>query len=528
MEEQNIIIKDWRYIDASFGLVYPNIYSIGMASYSIRLLYSLINDYEELVCERIFLPEKLQFPASKDYHSNDTLRSIETGRSPHEFDILGFSMQFENDFRNILWCLEKANIPILRESRLKKRREKGLEYPLIIGGGPVSTSNPQPLSKIFDTFVIGDFEPNLLNFFNLFLDYKASNLKFNELLRNLAKIEGFYVPSIKSKVKRRIIKNLDESPIPVYQLIARSENKKRSLSESFFLEVNRGCPFNCKFCISSYHNKPFRNRTFENIEKTLKQAIEFTNFKRISLIGSCISSHPQFYDICKLIIENKKEISIPSIRIDHLTPKIIDILARGGIKTITIAPETGSEQLRYKLGKKISDDMIYNSINLIRKSKIENIKMYFLIGLPSETENDVKDTIKMIKWLDKLGFGKDSLRISINPMVPKLNTPYERSIKYYLSENKEIMLSRFERLKNELMGLSSIKLRLGNVSDLMKQARLQALLSLGDEKVSQILIKYYQKGATYGALKSVKNQLDFSINKYFLKIKNGYSPWKWE
>jgi radical SAM superfamily enzyme YgiQ (UPF0313 family) len=528
MQEQNIIIKDWRRIDVSFGLVYPNIYSVAMASYSVRLLYSLINAYENLACERIFLPDKLRYPASKDYHSEDTIRSIETGRHPQEFDVLGFSIQFENDFRNILWLLNKANIPLLSEERLKTRKTNQLEFPVIIGGGPVSTSNPKPLSRIFDGFVIGDFEPNLANFFEVILNYKEESLDFEKLMQNLADIQGFYVPFLKNKPNRMVIKNLDKSLIPRYQLIAKNSSQKRTLVNSYFLEINRGCPFNCKFCISSYHNRPFRNRSYENIKTTLEEAVDYTDFNRVSLIGSCVSAHPRFNDICELIIRKGKELSIPSIRIEHLTDNIIEILARGNIKTITIAPETGSEKLRFALGKQISDQQIYERINLIKDSNIKNIKMYFLIGLPAETEDDIKRTIEMIKRFDKLGFNKNSLRISFNPMIPKLNTPYQKEVSYYVDKNENLLSFRLNKIKKELEGLKSIKLKIGKSGELIRQARLQTLFSLGDEKVSEILIDYYKKGATYGALKNIQNQQDYSINAYLLKVQNCYSPWDWK
>ena len=161
MNRENVIIKDWRDIDLSFGLVYPNTYKIGMSSYSIRLLYFLINSYDNVVCERIFLPDNVTFPASKDYSSENTLRSIENKVHPKEFDILGFSFQFENDFKNILWILEKAGIPLTHAERKNELIKRNVNYPIIIGGGPVITSNPMPLSKIFDFCFIGDVEMKL-------------------------------------------------------------------------------------------------------------------------------------------------------------------------------------------------------------------------------------------------------------------------------------------------------------------------------------------------------------------------------
>jgi len=182
MVSENLIIKDWRTIDYSFGLIYPNIYKIGMSSYSIRLLYHLINNYENIACERIFLPEKIKFPASKDFSSEGILRSIENKIRPQDFDILGFSIHFENDFKNVLWILDKSRIPLTFQRRQDLRNKKGENFPLIIGGGPVITSNPLPFSKIFDLFFIGDAEPNIDQFFNVFKEFKYQKISYQEFL----------------------------------------------------------------------------------------------------------------------------------------------------------------------------------------------------------------------------------------------------------------------------------------------------------------------------------------------------------
>jgi radical SAM superfamily enzyme YgiQ (UPF0313 family) len=525
-EEINTIIKDWRTIDISFGLIYPNIYSIGMSSYSIRLLYSLINSYQNIACERIFLPEKLNYPATKDYKPHYTIRSIENGILPQNFDILGFSIHYENDFRNIMWLLDKCNIPLSYNKRREEIKKNEREYPLVIGGGPAVTSNPQPLSKLFDVFFIGDAEPVLEKFFQLFLNYKTNNLGFNQFLRDLIELDGLYIPHLKNKVKRQVVENLDDSLIHTYQLIPNSKSVKGSFGQSFFIEVNRGCPFQCKFCLSSHHNSPFRNRSFEKIRNIIDKAVSVFEFDKISLIGSCVSSHLDFYEICEYVLEKGKRLLIPSIRIDHLTEQLIDIFEKAGIKTLTIAPEAGSEKLRYSIGKKISDEKIFQKVQMINISEIKNIKLYFLIGLPSETEEDIEKMISMIIKFNELGFNKNSLRVSINPMIPKLNTPYQTEIDFFLEENLPILRKKFKRIKNELEHLKAVKLNIGNITNLLKTARLQTLFSLGNEDVSEILIDYYRNGATFGALRRVINQRKFSIENYLLCIKKRYSPWK--
>ncbi|TXT59649.1 MAG: hypothetical protein BAJALOKI1v1_1390006 [Promethearchaeota archaeon] len=523
--EINVIKKDWRTIDLSVGLIYPNIYMLGISSYSIRLLYSIINSYENVACERIFLPEHMRFPASKDITPEHYIRSIENGIHPIEFDILGFSIHFENDFRNILWLLEKSNIPLSREERMKRRENKKEYYPLIIGGGPVATSNPLPLNSIFDVFFLGDAEPLLEEFFQLFLTFKGENLSFEQLLIQLSAIEGLYIPILNNIPKRKVLFDLDEFEIPPFQLITSTKNTTGGFEESFFIEVNRGCPFECKFCISSFHNRPFRNHSFESITTTLNTAVNNFEFPKVSLIGSCVSAHPEFFQICQLVLEKHKKLAVPSIRIDHITQNILNILGEAQLKTITIAPEAGSEFLRYTLGKKVSDNLIFQKLKEIKNSSIKNVKMYFLIGLPEETEDDIESLITMIKRCDEFAFQKNALRININPMVPKMNTPFQKNVFFFKKKNQVILKERFHKIKKALGPLKSVRLKIGDINTLINNAYMQTLFSLGDRKLSKVLIDYYRQGATYGVLKRVMAQSSLSGDLYLSKIEEGYTPW---
>jgi len=527
MITENIIIKDWRKIDLSFGLIYPNIYRIGMSSYSIRLLYYLINSYDNIACERIFLPEniKLRFPASKDYSSKNILRSIENKVLPIDFDILGFSIHFENDFKNILWILEKADIPLTSQERQTSVVQRKKHLPIIIGGGPVVTSNPMPFSKLFDVLFIGDSEPNLKLFFNIILDLKNNKITHDEFLEKVMKIEGIFIPTLRNKVRRAVLKNLNDSPNPIFQLMSKSSEERHIFEENFFVEVNRGCPYQCKFCISSFHNSPFRNRTLENIINILEGGIKYSKFETISLIGSCVSSHPKFEQICEFIINTGKRLTIPAIRIEHLNRELIQLLEKGNIKTITVAPETGSENLRYALGKKISNEKILSILTQIKDSRIKNLKLYFLMGLPNETDSNIHDIIIFLEKINRLGFEKNSLRINVNPFIPKLNTPYEKEINFYLEKNINGLVEKYKVLERELKKFSSIKLKFKNYKMIIKNARLQTMISLGNQKISDLLLNYYYNGANFGALQKAEKDMKFSMTEYLLKIKECYSPW---
>ncbi|MFX1569517.1 MAG: B12-binding domain-containing radical SAM protein [Promethearchaeota archaeon] len=527
MLTENIIIKDWRKIEFSFGLVYPNKIKLGMSSYSIRLLYYLINSFKYIACERIFLPNdlSLRFPASKDHASINVLRSLENKILPNEFDILGFSIHFENDFKNVLWILDKAEVPLTTLERQERIIKDDSKYPLLIAGGPAVTSNPIPFSKFFDILFIGDSEQNLPIFFDLFQNYIDKKITYKEFLKRAKNIEGLFIPILENKVIRATLKNLDDSPTPIFQLISSFPHKKPIFESNFFLEINRGCPFQCKFCISSFHNYPFRNKSYENIINSLQESIHYSNYETISLIGSCVSSHPKFKQICEYIIDMGKRLTIPSIRVEHLTEEIIKVFEKAEIKTITIAPEAGSEKLRYALGKKISNEKIISVLTLIKNSQIKNVKFYFLIGLPGESEKDIEAIVNLLELIDQIGFPKNSLRINVNPFIPKLNTPYEKEISSFLDDKISEYQRKYQRLEQELRKISSIKLKFRNFKSIIKNARLQTLISLGNQEVSNLLFEYYNNGATFVNLQKAEKDLNFSLNNYLLKIKECYSPW---
>ncbi len=526
MRNENLIVKDWSKIDLTFGLIYPNIYKLGMSSYSIRLLYSMLNSYEEVACELLFLPEKIKYPAARDLTPLTSLRSLENELLPMEFDILGFSVPFENDYRNILWILEKANIPLKQQERHEKNQQKDHPFPLVIAGGPAITSNPKPLSNFLDFAFIGDAEPNLGLFLEKYKSFKQNLYTYDDFKKEAIKIPGIFAPSIRNPVQRSILRNLDESFNPIIQIGAKLSNDDGVFKNNFFLEVSRGCPFQCKFCISSHHGTPFRNKSYDTIIKTIEEGIKSSDFETISLIGSCVSSHPKFREICEYIVSKGKRLSIPSIRIEHVTQEILQILREGGVKTLTIAPETGTDQLRYQIGKKISNEVIKATLKLVKESGIKNVKFYFLIGLPGETKDDTNEIVNLIKFIDSIGFNKGALRININPFVPKLNTPYEKEIEFYLEKNLSLLKEKLEFIHQNLKKVASIKFKIHDIQNEIKNARLQTLLSLGDKETSDILLKYYQYGANFGALRKAESELKYSFDGYLIKIKSCYNPWK--
>ena len=522
MQKNHIQIDRKKRI--SFGLVYPNRLKIMLSSYTIRFLFHYLNDKLEVFCDRFSLPEKYVFPAYKDVQPISDLRSFDRNLNVHEFDILGFTIQYENDYRNVLWFLDKAGIPLRFQER-HESQDQAISYPILIAGGPVITSNPLPFSNIFDACFIGDSENNLPTFLDQYNQFRNQNYNLEKFLNSLKDVNGIYIPSLKNKVSREVLSNLDKSPIPYNQISQRVEYGR--FENNFFLEVNRGCPYKCKFCLSSYHNFPFRNRSYQNIIDCIENSLMNSQFDKVSLIGSCSSSHPQFSKICNYILDKGKKLSIPSIRLEHITPEIIKICEKAGIKTITIAPEAGGDILRSQLGKTFSNDEIIKKAILIRNSSIRNIKFYFLIGLPDESDENISEIVNLIKKIGELDFPNNSLRVNINPFIPKLNTPYEFHTTYFTREKLKILKSRLDFLITSLNRLSYVKLKVKNSKELVNQARLQTLISLGNEKIAELLIEYYRLGANLGSLRRAENNFDISIDDYFIKINSGFKPWKY-
>jgi radical SAM superfamily enzyme YgiQ (UPF0313 family) len=508
----------------SLGLVYPNRLKIMLSSYTIRFLFHYLNDKLEVFCDRFSLPEKYTFPAYRDAQPLNNLRSFDHNLNAREFDILGFSIHYENDYRNTLWFLDKVGIPLKFEER-HKARNQGMSPPILIAGGPVITSNPLPFSNIFDACFIGDSENNLPIFLDHFNQFIYQNINLEKFLNSLKEVKGIYIPSLKNEVSREVLSNLDKSPIPYNQISQKIGEGQ--FENNFFLEVNRGCPYKCKFCLSSYHNSPFRNRSYQNIIDCIENSLVKSQFDKISLIGSCASSHPQFSKICNYILEKGKNFSIPSIRLEHITPEIIKICEKAGIKTITIAPETGGDLLRSQVGKVFSNNDIIKKATLIRNSSIRNIKLYFLIGLPGESDKDISEFVNLIKKIGELDFPNNSLRVNINPFIPKLNTPYEFQTTYFIRDKLKILKSRLNSLIESLKNLQYVKLKIQKPKEIVNQARLQTLISVGDEEIAKLLLEYYRLGANLGSLRRAEKNLNISIDDYLSKINSGFKPWKY-
>ncbi len=491
-KERGTIRKKWGG-KITVCLLYPNSYHVGMSNLGFQTLYRILNAQDDVICERAFLPDP---EALELYRNTQTpLFSLESQKPLSSFDILAFSISFENDFLNVLTLLELAHLPL--ESRLREGR-----YPWVIGGGVAVFLNPEPVSEFFDLFILGEAEEVLEEFLEVWrqTSFDKRGGKKDDVLVNLSRVEGVYVPKFYQviygedgkitamepdsrfprRVKRRWVPKLDQFPTQSTLFTPDTEFRDMAL-----VEMNRGCPRGCRFCAACFVYYPFRNRSLSLLESVSKEAL--LGEHRIGLTGTAVSDHPQLLPLCQSILSQQGEISLSSLRVDAVTPPLVQCLKDGKERTVAIAPEAGSERLRRMVKKGYGEEEILKSVDTLVENGVSQIKCYFLIGLPAETDDDVKDILSLARRVrhhilsgQKDGRKRWRLVLSVNPFIPKPATPFQWAPLEDIGELKKKLKMIQKGIQREA-GMEMIH-------DLPKWAYVQALLSRGDRRVGKILM----------------------------------------
>ncbi len=516
-KEKGTVRKSWGS-KFSICLIYPNSYHVGMSNLGFQTLYHLLNLEEDIVCERAFLPapEDLQ-----EHHQTRTpLFSLESQRPLSEFDILAFSISFENDFLNILSILDLARVPI-------ESRHRGRGNPLVMAGGVSVFLNPEPLSQFFDLFILGEAEEVIGEFLEAYRLHFSGRQKKDDLLKKLVEIEGVYIPKFYQvtyqedgrieamdpqpgfppKVKRRWVREIDRFSTRSTLFTPDTELRRMAL-----VEVNRGCPRGCRFCAACFVYHPFRSRSLPVLESLSKEGLSEEH--RIGLTGTAVSDYPHLVPLCENILLKRGGISLASLRVDAISDPLAQCLRESEIQSVSIAPEAGTERLRKVLRKGYTEEEILKSVDILVEHGLLQIKCYFLIGLPSETDEDVKAILDLARQIRhrilskrKGEKGRWNIVLSVNPFIPKPATPFQWLPLEEVGELKR----KLKMIQRGLKGERGIEM----IHDLPKWAYIQTLFSKGDRKVGKILMAAHQSQGDWSrALRETNFNPDFYVYRW--------------
>ncbi len=451
--EEGTVIKDWggRY---PFALIYPNSYFIGMSNLGIQYIYGLLNARNDMVCERVFWG-----------NDGTPLLSLESSRPMMDYACLAFSFSYELDYLNLPLILRASGVPLYS-------RDRNESHPFIIAGGPCITANPQPVLPFLDVLCIGEAEVIL----PALIPILSTEQPRSEKLKLLSGVPGAWVPGygIAHKVKRQWQPKLDKSPVHSTVLTHDTE-----LGELFLIEVERGCSGHCSFCLVSCAFFPLRFHPLDSLLEQARNGMRFRN--RIGLVGPVVTDHPQIEELLAGLLALGAGFSLSSLRLKKLSPSVLDLMLLGGTHSLSLAPEAGSQRLRAAIRKDFTEDDIMGAVVKVAARSFRQLKLYFMIGLPTETDDDIDAIIDLsIKCQELLDKGQKGCRLTLNlaPFVPKAGTSFQRMGMADLATLER----RINRLKDSLCG-EGIDVK----SESPEWSQIQAALSRGGADMAGVI-----------------------------------------
>lgn len=510
-------------------LVYPNHYRVGMANLGFQTVYQSFNAQPSFLCERAFLT--VSGNDARFVSGTAGIISLENQKPIAEFDILAFSVSFENDYPNILKIMDSACIPLTA-------KERSATHPLVIGGGVSLTLNPEPLADFFDVFILGEAEHVLPDFCQAYEEARRQRRDRNHFLTDLQRrVHNIYVPAlydvaysaestiqaVQAREKNlpariKIIRPKNVNAFQTQEVVSAPDTE---MGEMFLVEVNRGCARGCRFCAASYAYRPVRFRGVGEIITSIRSGL--TRKNKIGLVGTAVSDHPALETICRYLLDHRSQAGLGSLRIDRINENMVNIIKANGIETVALAPEAGSQTMRDVLKKGVTEEDILNAAELLAKHDIPNLRLYFMIGLPREDESDIDAVIELVKKIQhqvRVTFaGRKKFRrvtLSVNQFIPKPATPFQ----WCVLDDVGLAAKKIKKIENAFRKDKQVNV----IHDVPKWNYVQALLSLGDRRVGEILRAVHRlEGNWARALKEVNINPDFYV--YREKPYDEFLPW---
>ena len=502
--EINSIRKDPSTIEVSILLAFPDIYEVGMSHLGLKILYHILNSRKWLAAERVFCPWVDLERELKERRI--PLASLESSRPFSDFDIVGFSLQHELSFTNVLSMLDLSKTPFLAE-------ERAGAFPLIIAGGP-ACFNPEPVASLFDAIVIGDGEEVTLEICRRIREAKLQKADSKkEILADLRKIKGVYVPAFfkvhyrpegtvdtidplipgYKEVDKALVPDIDSYPFPTSQVVPYTE----LVHDRLTIEISRGCTRGCRFCQAGMIYRPVRERNPNSIIKNVEKALRLTGFEELSLLSLSSGDYSCITRLLKELMDRQSKdkiaVSLPSLRVDSMDPVWFEQIKRVRKTGFTIAPEVGNDRLRTVLNKELTNRDILDMAREVYQAGWNLIKLYFMIGLPGEDESDLKDIIRLSKEVTNLAKNKGKkakLNISLSTFVPKSHTPFMWASQISMEEGQRRIYLVRKALRNSLIHVKWNQ---------PEMSWLEGIFSRGDRRLTRVLMKAWQMGARFDA-----------------------------
>ncbi|MCP2520290.1 TIGR03960 family B12-binding radical SAM protein [SCandidatus Aminicenantes bacterium Aminicenantia_JdfR_composite] len=510
--EWNAIRKDPLKVKTKIALVFPDTYEIGMSYLGLKILYSILNEKEDILAERVFAPW-IDFERELRKR-NFSLFSLENRIPLKEFDIIGFSLLYELNYTNVLTILDLGKIPL-------KSLDRDLSYPLIIAGGP-SVFNPEPMAEFFDLFFIGDGEEGFLEIIDKFNSLKGKVKNKLELLKHLSQIKGVYVPafyetyqqenfpllavrpknSFPERIAKRVIRDLDKHPFPNRVIVPLTE----AVFDRITLEISRGCPQRCRFCQAASIYLPYRMRSPENVIDCAIRSVNETGFESISLTTLSPTDYPYLEETIKILMDNisdkKIALSLSAIRPSGLSEEIIQNIKKVRKTGFTIAPEAGSERLRRVINKNLEEDEIILAAEKAFSYGWRVLKLYFMVGLPTEKEEDLKEIVTLVEKISNVGWaildGYPKIHLSLTSFIPKPHTPFQ----WLPMEDEEVLKEKIKFIKSCLKRYPWVRFK----DHPVEMSVIEAVISRGDRRLNGVIETAWKKGSRFDSWRDLFNE----------------------